>query len=364
MNKDNNNHFHGSDLEKIESRYHIPKNEIINFSSNVNPLGISPSLRTNLAENIDLISTYPDREYTNLKNMLSAYVNTIPNNIIVGNGSTELISLFINIVNPKKALIVGPTYSEYEREIFLGGGSSHYYRLKEELDFKIEVDDLKHHLADDTDLLVICNPNNPTSTAIYRDDLRKILDVCKEKDIYVMIDETYVEFAEDLNKITAVPLTEYYNNLIILRGVSKFFSSPGLRLGYGICGNKDILNKIKSVKNPWTINTLASYAGEVMFSDLDYINQTKSLIKSESDKVYKELSSWDNIKIYKPVANFVLIKILSDVDSHELFDKLIQKKIMIRDCSTFPFLNSKFFRFCFILPEDNDLLIKELKKLI
>lgn len=108
-------HFHGSDLEKIEQIYGIKKEEITSFSANVNPLGISPLLRKTLADHIDAISTYPDREYTSLRRCLSAYTGASPDHIIVGNGSTELISLFIQITHPKKALILGPTYSEYER---------------------------------------------------------------------------------------------------------------------------------------------------------------------------------------------------------------------------------------------------------
>lgn len=132
-------HFHGSDLEKIEQIYGIKKEEITSFSANVNPLGISPLLRKTLADHIDAISTYPDREYTSLRRCLSAYTGASPDHIIVGNGSTELISLFIQITHPKKALILGPTYSEYEREISLCGGTTVYYPLREEADFALDV---------------------------------------------------------------------------------------------------------------------------------------------------------------------------------------------------------------------------------
>jgi threonine-phosphate decarboxylase len=359
------NHFHGSDLEKIESIYNIKKEEIINYSGNVNPLGVSKKLLEKLSNHVDVIGSYPDRDYTALKEQISNYTGTDFNSIIVGNGSTELISLFINMINPKKALIIGPTYSEYEREIFLGGGSSHYYRLKEELDFNLEIEHLKNNLTDDIDMLVICNPNNPTSTSIYSEDIRRILDHCKEKDIYVMIDETYVEFTKEMDKITSVGLTKYYNNLFIIRGISKFYAAPGLRLGYGICGNKEIISKINSIKNPWTINSLASYAGEEMFNDGQYIQETRDLISTERDKIYDILVTWNNIKIYAPTANFVLIKILKeDMDSHKLFEHLINKKLMIRDASTFPFLNSKFFRFCFMKPEENEMLLNELYTLL
>jgi threonine-phosphate decarboxylase len=359
-------HFHGSDLEKIEKVYGIKKEEIISFSANVNPLGISPKLRTTLSERIDAITGYPDREYTSLRKCIADYVHADMDHIIVGNGSTELISLFIQITHPKKAFMIGPTYSEYEREVSLGGGSSHYYRLEEAVDFKLDVKALEKELTVEYDLLVICNPNNPTSTAIPNSDMRKILDICKQRDILCMVDETYVEFAEDMDDITSIPLTAYYENIIILRGISKFYAAPGLRLGYAVCGNLDLLKDINKRKNPWTINTLAAIAGEIMFTDRDYITETKTLIQKERLRICTMLKSCGNIKVYPPTANFVLLKILKDnVTSADLFDKAIRQGFMIRDCSTFPFLDQKFIRFCFMLPEQNtklvELLLEELK---
>lgn len=258
-------HFHGSDLEKIEAVYGIKKEDIISFSANVNPLGVSFRLKETLTNHIDAITTYPDREYTSLRKCIADYVHTNYKNIVVGNGSTELISLFIQITHPMKALIVGPTYSEYEREVAMGGGRSHYFSLTEASEFELDTKALTEELSANVDLLILCNPNNPTSSVIKRQQMREILDYCKRKSITVLVDETYVEFAEEPDEVTAIPLTEYYNNIVILRGISKFFAAPGLRLGYAICGNRDLLNEINQKKNPWTINSLAAIAGEIMF---------------------------------------------------------------------------------------------------
>jgi len=354
-------HFHGSDLETIEQVYGIRKEDIVSFAANVNPLGISPKLKTTLAKRIDSIMSYPDRDYTSLRKHIAEYVHADPANIIVGNGSTELISLFIQIKHPKKALIVGPTYSEYEREVSLGGGSTLYYRLEEEKDFILDIAGLEKELTKEVDLLVICNPNNPTSTAITRADMRKILDLCKQKGIFVMVDETYVEFAEEEKKITSVPLTEYYNNIIILRGISKFFAAPGLRLGYAICGNEDLLKEINQRKNPWTINSLAAAAGEIMFTDEAYIKDTRALIAAERSRICSILSACRNVKIYPPTANFILVKIEKEgVTSMDLFEAAIRKGLMIRDCSTFPFLDNKYIRFCFMTPQQNTALLEVL----
>ncbi len=358
-------HFHGSDLEMIEKVYGIRKEDIVSFSANVNPLGISPKLKETLSERIDAIMSYPDREYTTLRRQIAEYVHTEPENVIVGNGSTELISLFIQIKHPKKALIIGPTYSEYEREISLGGGQTRYYRLEEENAFLLDIGKLEAKLTSDVDMLVLCNPNNPTSSAITRSDMRRILDICKQKGIFVMVDETYVEFAEDVRKITSAPLTGYYNNIIILRGISKFFAAPGLRLGYAICGNADLLKEMNQRKNPWTINSLAAIAGEIMFTDEDYIRETRALIAAERRRICGLLNTCKHVKYYEPTANFILVKILrEDITSMDLFEAAIRKGMMIRDCSTFPFLDNKFIRFCFMTPEHNDALLKVLLDLL
>ncbi len=351
-------HFHGSDLEKIEEIYGIRREEIVSFSANVNPLGVSPRLRSALSKQIDAITSYPDREYTSLRKCIAEYCGTEPEHILVGNGSTELISLFIQIEHPQKALVIGPTYSEYEREIALGGGTTLYYPLKEKDNFHLNVEDFLSHLNESIDLLVICNPNNPTSSCITRNEMRHILDACKQNDIYVMVDETYVEFADNMDEISAVPLTHYYNNIFILRGTSKFFAAPGLRLGYAITGNHDLMKAINTRKNPWTINSLAVVAGETMFRDTEYIRQTRELISGERAAIYRLLQEHPAYKVYEPSGNFLLARILSeDITSQDLFDRAIRRKMMIRDCSTFPFLDNKYIRFCVMKREDNERLL-------
>ena len=358
-------HFHGSDLEKIEKVFGIKKENIVSYSANVNPLGISHKLREVLSQHLDAITRYPDREYTKLRQCIANYTGAQMENIIMGNGSTELISLFIQTNHPKKAMILGPTYSEYERDINLGGGTCIYFPLKEENNFQMDVNALCHQLDDNLDLLVLCNPNNPTSSAITRKEMRRILDACMEHGIFVMVDETYVEFAPDEKNVTSVSLTNYYSNLIILRGTSKFFASPGLRLGYAITGNRDVAKEINTRKDPWTINSLAEIAGQIMFQDQDYIRETKELITSERARLYQELSSWDTVRVYEPQANFILMKILKEgVDAEILFEHCIRKGMMIRNCSTFPFLDSQFIRFCIMSLEDNDRLIDAFRELL
>ena len=351
-------HFHGSDLEKIEQIYGIRKEELISFSANVNPLGISPLLREALIQKIDTITAYPDREYTSLRRSIAAYCGTTAEHVLVGSGATELISLFIQLARPKKALVLGPTYSEYEREIALGGGQTVYYPLSEQRRFRLEINDFLSQLDETLELLVICNPNNPTSSSVERADMTRILDACLARNIHVMIDETYIEFAADMDRLSSVPLTDAYPNLIVLRGTSKFFAVPGLRLGYAIAGSLRLIDEINARKNPWTIHSLAAAAGETMFQDADYIRKTRALIASERTRIYHLLKDHPAFDAYEPDANFLLLRIRREgLTADELFTRALRQGMMIRDCSDFPFLNDSYLRFCFMLPEQNDRLL-------
>ena len=356
--------FHGSDLEKVEAYYGIKKETIIPFAGNVNPLGISPLLKKSMASHIECISEYPDRDYKELRSTLSLYCNVPMEHIIVGNGATEMISLTMQLLRPKHALLLSPTYSEYTREIDLVGGHVEEYYLREDLDFQLDLDDLFAKLDDSVDLLAICNPNNPTSSALNTEEISKILAHCKKHNIFVMIDETYVEFAPDINEITAVSLTREFTNLMILRGVSKFYAAPGMRLGYGITGNLEFLKKMKEKQVPWSLNSLGALAGELMLKDKNYIRQTRDLILSERTRLLKALENIPTYKTYPAYANFLLLKIQKPgLTSQDVFDACIHQGLMIRDCSSFECLDGEYIRFCIMHPEDNTRLLNILESL-
>ena len=313
--------FHGSDIEKICEVYHLDPKNIIKFGANVNPLGLSENVKQQLASCLDILSSYPDRDYTTLRNTISEYCNVPAEFILPGNGSSELIALLIQERNPKHTLILGPTYSEYSRELSFSGSTQEYYHLREEDNFVLNVDDLCQTLEGNYDFLIICNPNNPTSSAITREDLQKLLTFCAEKNIFVMIDETYVEFAPDISEITAVTLTKEFTNLMVLRGVSKFYAAPGMRLGYGITGNLDFLKKMKEKQVPWSLNSLGALAGELMLQDKDYIHRTRELILSERTRLLQALVEIPTYKTYPAYANFILLKIQKPVlTSYDVFD--------------------------------------------
>lgn len=357
--------FHGSDIEKVCEHYGLKKDDIVNFGANVNPLGLSEQVKKALAAHLDLLSSYPDRSYTSLRNILSTYCQIPADFILPGNGSSELISLLIEERRPKHTMILGPTYSEYSRELGFSDSTIDCFYLKPEQDFQLSVEELCLALAKkQIDFLILCNPNNPTSSAIFHPELIKLLEFCQDHNIFVMIDETYVEFAPDVDAVTAVPLTQNFQNLMVLRGVSKFFAAPGMRFGYGITGNAEFLKKLKSKQIPWSLNSLGAFAGELLFQDKEYIKKTRNLILSEREYMYTKLRELPFFYVYPAYANFLLVQIQKvGLTSSDVFEACIREGLMIRDCSSFTGLEGEFVRFCIMDPEDNRRLLTVFQKI-
>lgn len=360
----NNESFHGSDLEVISQKYRIAQDSILPYASNVNPLGMSPVAKESLIEYVDVIQEYPERKYARLRTAIANYCDVNMEQIILGNGTSELIRTAFNTVMPKKTLIIGPTYSEYKTAAQLVESEVEMYMLNQLEDFELDVPKFIDHLYEAIDMVVICNPNNPTGKAITKDNMSLILDACSRLNIFVMVDETYVEFVQNVPLTTSVTLTKSFDNLLVLRSTSKFFCTPGLRLGYAITKNNEFLSATDNSKIPWNINSLASVAS-VMFSDEHYMNLTSSLIQTERNLIYSALCSRKTIKVFKPDANFVLIKLLKeDLTATEVFEYCLQKGFMIRDCTDYEGLGEKYVRFCFLKPEQNDRMVNTILEIV
>lgn len=352
---------HGANLYDLSNELGLNKKDLMDFSSNINPLGSSSLAKKAVIDNIDMISIYPDPNYYNLKNSISAYCNCKTDNIILGSGATELISSFISTINPQKAVLLSPSYSEYEKELKKSNCSIHKYFAKEENDFKIDVNDFISYINSDShDMVVICNPNNPTGFAFSKDEIKKILE---NTNTFIMIDETYIEFT-DTNKYSSTHLVDEFNKVFVIRGTSKFFGTPGIRLGYGLTSNITIKDSINNKLDLWNINTLASIMGEVMFTDTNFINHSSMTLKSERSYLSNELSSIHDFKVYHSEGNFILCEIKSKkITASNLRESLIKKHIIIRDCNSFEGLNEYFFRVCTLTHDENKLLISSLKNI-
>jgi len=352
---------HGGDIYKVAKQWGMEEEKILDFSANINPLGPSPRAMASIIDNFSLLQHYPDPDYGRLRNELSRYLNIASDHIIVGNGATELIYLFFRSMRPQKVLIPVPAFSEYERAARLAGCEICYLPLKEEESFKLSFQRLAQSL-EGMNALVLCNPNNPTGAVLLREEVEEIVRFCNCRQIFVFIDEAFMEFVDDGASLTAVDLLDEFRNVMVVRAFTKFFGMPGIRLGYGITKSAKISERIQSFKEPWSVNVLAAVAGVAALRDEDYIKKSKAIIQKERKYLLEELSKIGWLKPFETKANFILVKILDEkTSSSDLRLKLIPHGILIRDASNFVGLNDRFIRVAVKDRESNNRLICALK---
>lgn len=349
---------HGANVDNMAKKFGKNENDIIDFSSNVNPHIIS-DLGKYVLEGLEKSRSYPDINYTNLRNNISDYIKVDSELIIPGNGATEIIYLLMKSIKRRLA-ILNPTFSEYGRGAKLNNLEIIDFHLKEENNFSIDLDEIQKNM-DKFDSLFICNPNNPNGKV---KDLNELLDLMIENDKLLIVDETFMEFVGEEEKYSLINKIEQTPNLFILKAVTKFFGMPGLRLGYGVTSNKQIINNIYEYKEPWTINSFAENLSNYLFKDKEYINGSKDYYINERKFMLKELRKISRLKVYDTDTNFVLIK-LDDDEANSLKLELFEKyNILIRDASNFIGLDKSYIRVAIKSHNDNKVLIESLRKIL
>ena len=343
----------------------IGQYETVLYDANLNPLGIPASVKRSIANNIGSIIKYPDIYYANLKTAISDYAETSLERIIMGNGSPDLLRLFAALLTPKKAMILVPSSTEYEKVIKSYGCETVFYNLDEEKEYELDVTDLIKSLDSSLDLLILGNPNNPTSKRVKREDIASIAEACKALDIFLLVDEMYVEFLDDYKEVTAVPLTDEFSNLAVLRSVSKFFAVPGLRFAYAVMNNEELSQIIDLTTTKNNIATLSAIAGIDMLKDTEYFESSRSVVHTERSLVYLAMKPCRTIRLFKPEANFMLMKLLKDgLTSSQVAEHCSLRGIMLRRCDDIRGLGNKYLRFCFMNPKQNDLMVNTILEIV
>ena len=341
--------FYSSGLE-YDSRF-------IDFSSNVNPLGFPSSITKIINKNRSLLSVYPDPDSSKLRDDLQKYTGIKKNQIIVGNGATEIIYNFCKVFLHKdnNVLIPVPTFGEYEAASRLSGSQITFFKTMNLNKNTSEFQDL----VTKTNCIFVCNPNNPTGILISKNNLLKILESAYNKSVLLFLDECFIELVPDSNE-SLIQYLEEFDNLFILRSLTKSFGLAGLRIGYGL-GNKKVIDVLQRIKIPWSINGLAQMAASEALSNMSHLNKTKKLIKKELKFLKDSVSKISGFTCYDSSTNFILIK--SRINSKEIQEKLIAKKILIRDCSNFRGLDNKFIRIAVRTHKENVKLVRALEEI-
>ena len=355
---------HGGDIWGFSRKYKVPVEEVLEFSGPINFLGPSPKAVEAVQKHAKLIKFYPDPNPVEFKEKIAQYVGhgVKEENLILGNGSIELIYAITEVLSsPFKAVIPVPSFSEYEKAATRVGGEVVFVQLSP--DFSLDNQQIKKAVTNDTKILCICNPHSPSGTLYSKESLLDFVEFCQKKGIIFSIDENYIEFAEKGEETTLVDMVKKYENLFVIRSVTKFYGMAGIRFGYGIA-SKDLVKKLENVRLPWSINGLACFATIAAFNDTEFIANTKTTIAKEREELCKNLNAIKGLHCYPSVTNFILVKIENHkISSTKLKELLTKERILIRDCCTFMGLDDSYFRVTIRSATDNQKLTLKIKQI-
>lgn len=370
---------HGADVENIKRQFNID-HDLIDFSSNINPV-VPPQLKRAIINGIDSIQSYPDIEYIDLREKIADSIRVLYqksdisiHNICVGNGASELISLVFRMDVFDRVRVLAPLYSEHIRSSEIGGkgpiislmedmpGKSKYPLLFfRDMDTAVNTmqdigtsedtsvnEDSRGqrdiNLAGNTrEAIVLCNPGAPDARLRNLDFL---VDHCKRYGKYLIVDESFMDFCEDYCDYSAFRYD--YRGIIIIKSLTKIYGIPGLRLGYMASRDRSIIDKIRGIQEPWSVNSLAQAGAMAVLEDLDFLEKTRKSYKYERDYLETELSKIDAIDVYPSDSAYILCSLNERSKyrtAHDLkMDMVETSSILIRDASSFVGLTPRHFR--------------------
>lgn len=356
---------HGGEVLEAAKQHNKNQAEILDFSANVNPLGPPPKALAAIKANFRQIPFYPELTSVSLKAAIARHVGVDIGNVIVGNGSTELIWLFAGVFIKKgdEALIPVPTFGEYETAVRKAGGKPKFVNLTQS-DLSVNADDILKRMKAQTKAIFLCNPNNPTGKIIAKEELFKIVQEATCRNILVFVDEDFMDFVDEGKRFTLMNRISSNRNIFILRSFTKSFGLAGVRIGYGI-GCKEMIELLHRAKIPWNVNCLAQVAAISALADSEYIDKTRRLIARERAYLRKKLSMINDLKVFLTDANFVLIDIRSTgLKAAQLKEKMLEHGILIRDCSSFVGLDEYFVRVAVRTRKENERLLDALRSVL
>ncbi|MBE6863803.1 MAG: threonine-phosphate decarboxylase [Ruminococcus flavefaciens] len=326
---------------------------ILDFSANINPLGMPESVKEAIAASISEIEKYPDPDCTELRKKISVHEDISVDRIICGNGADDLIFRIVHALKPRKAFVCAPTFTEYTRALYEVGCKITEYHLSEQNCFDVTADILTF-IDKCFDLCFICNPNNPTGRLITPEILGKLSKKCQESNVVLVCDECFLDFVTESEKHS---LRNFMNgNSVILKAFTKLYAMPGIRLGYAVCGSTELAEKIRNSGQFWSVSSVAQKAGITALNENNYVHKTMEYIASERAFLSTELQGL-GIKVYDSAANFLLFK-----SDKGLAEKLLAGGILIRDCSNFSGLSDGFCRIAVRTHSENKQLIEALRR--
>ena len=349
---------HGGNIYAAAKRYGLKEKTIIDFSSNVNPLGPSSVAIHAAKKALSFIDRYPDPDMRELRTAIARYFGIKPGHVMCGNGSNSIIHLIPRVFRPKKVLIPFPTFSEYTAAVQDAGGEVVPFPLLERAGFRIDPLEISFALKD-VDMAFLCNPNNPTGQIIPKAEMLEIVQYAREHGVGLVVDEAFMDFMEAESIIKEAVESSH---LICLRAFTKLFGMPGLRIGYAVSDERTIA-ALREGQEPWTVSIPAEQAAIAVLGHWSYISKTRRLIEKERSRLLSALRILPGVETFPCSANFIFIK-LTSMDVPMFVDKLGERGMLVRDCSSFAGLDKSYIRIAVRTGRENKRLIKAFRELL
>ncbi len=349
---------HGGNIREAARQYDLEEKKIIDFSSNVNPLGPSSAAIGAAKKAISFLDRYPDPEMRELRRAIARYFGIKAEHVMCGNGANSLIHLIPRVFRPKRVLVPFPAFTEYAAAVEDAGGEVVPFPLQERQGFHVDPLEMSFALKG-ADMAFLCNPNNPTGQLIPKAEMLEIARYALQHNVRLVVDETFIDFT---NSDSIVKEAVESPHLICLRSFTKFFGMPGLRIGYAVSGEANSA-ALRNGQEPWTVSIPAEQAAIAALGDWPYINKTRRLIEKEREHLLSALRILPGVETFPCSANFLFLKITS-MDVPTLIKRLGERGMLVRDCSSFPGLDGRYIRIAVRTRRENKRLIKACRKLL
>ena len=339
---------HGGDL--------YSRKILLDFSANINPYGTPQAVKDAVAGSVDALCHYPDPYCRELVSAIAEFEGVEEKQVFCGNGAAELIFSCCMALRPRKALVLSPCFSEYETALKVFGTEVDHYLLRREDGFALTEAFLPYLRSYRGQVLMLCNPNNPTGQVTGRDLLEDILAVCREKRIFLFVDECFLDLTEDGEAFSMKPFLKKYSNLLLLKAFTKSYGMAGLRLGYCLSGNRQLLHTMGCQVQPWNVSIPAQNAGIAALRQQDFLEMAKKTISEQREVLHRGLCRL-GMEVISSKTNYILFR-----GPRDLRERLLEEKIQIRSCANYIGLSEGWFRIAVKLPEENSKLLEAMEK--
>ena len=329
----------------------------LDFSANVNPFGTPEAVKAAVRAATEDLSAYPDPYCGPLREKLAAVNGVDRGHVICGNGAAELIYQFAAALQPKRALLPVPSFADYESALIATGCEPAFYPLSRENGFRL-TEDILDAIGPETDLIMLCSPNNPTGRSVPRDLLLKVLGRCRETGTWLFLDECFYELTDEDRAFSLTSQLRDGDRVFLLRAFTKAYGMAGLRLGYGVCMNRALLEVMCRLSQPWNVSTVAQAAGLAALDCPDWPRKARELYRAEKPWLYGQLTAL-SLAVLPGDANFLFFS-----GATGLYEALRERGVLIRDCANYRGLRPGDYRIAVRTHEENEALLGAIKEVL